>query len=141
MLKKGQETLFWCCVEKIKKTKQKNPGDSLLFLSTVCGWIFPWAFSWTLITWAKCVTLTILAKNLRKTDNYFPFRQVKSTRKFFHALKVFLNFSFVCFHWKIAWHLGKVNKKVKTDRISNLNWRSVLVFGFHEFKRTSLFTS
>ena len=29
------------------------------------------------------------------------------------------NFSFVCFHGKITWHLSKVNKKVKTERISS----------------------
>ena len=29
------------------------------------------------------------------------------------------NFSFVCFHWKITWHLVKVNKKSKIERVSN----------------------
>ena len=46
-------------------------------------------------------------------------RQVKSMLKFFHALKAFPNFSFVCFHWKLTWYLGKVNKKVKTERESH----------------------
>ena len=50
----------------------------------------------------------------------FPIRQVKSTRKLLHALKVFPNlFLFVCFHDKITWHLGKVKKKVKNERGRN----------------------
>ena len=35
------------------------------------------------------------------------------------TLRHFLTFIFVCFHWKITWYLGKVNKKVKTERASN----------------------
>ena len=46
----------------------------------------------------------------------FPISQVKSTRKFLHALKVFPNFSFVCFHWEITWHLGKVKMNIKRER-------------------------
>ena len=30
----------------------------------------------------------------------------------------FPGFSFVNFHWKITWYFGKVNKKIKTERIS-----------------------
>ena len=117
--KKGQKTFcFWCCVEEgrinfvlplcwKKTTKNKSIFvDSLLFLSTLRGWIFPWALSRKLITWAKSVTLT----NLAKTPSKNTIRQVKSMRKFLHALKRFPNFSFVCFHWKITWHLCKVNK-------------------------------
>ena len=44
---------------------------------------------------------------------------LKSKWKFLHALKAFPNVSSVCFHWKITWHLGKANKKVKTERVSN----------------------
>ena len=43
----------------------------------------------------------------------FSIRCFKSTRKFLHELKAFPNISFVCFHWKITWHLGKIKKKVK----------------------------
>ena len=64
--KKGQKTFcFWCCVKegtinfvllfcwKKQKKQQKNNSrfvDSLLFLSTLRGWIFPWALSRKLIT-------------------------------------------------------------------------------------------
>ena len=44
---------------------------------------------------------------------------VKSTRKFFHALKSFSNFAFVCCHYKITWYLDKVNQKLRTERVSN----------------------
>ena len=39
---------------------------------------------------------------------------------FLQALKTFPNFSFASFHWKITWYLGKINKKVKTERVG---WR------------------
>ena len=50
---------------------------------------------------------------------FFPICQVKSKPKLLHALETFSNFSFVCLHWTITWHLGKVKMKVKTDRVSN----------------------
>ena len=78
-----------------------------------------------LITWAKCENLIILAKTLRKTD--------KSTRKLLHALNAFPNFAFVCFHWKIICHLGKVSKKVKTERVSNLIDAQFSCLGFTSF--------
>ena len=105
-----------------KKQKTKNKIsfiDSLLYLSTLCGWIFQCAFSRKLITWAKSVTLTILAKTASKNT----IRQVKSTGKLLRALKGFPNFLFVCFHWKIIWYLCKVNKRVKNERVSN--WTDV----------------
>ena len=49
----------------------------------------------------------------------FPIRQFKSIRKLLLSLKAFPIFSFVCFHWKITGHLGKVNKKVEADRVNN----------------------
>ena len=45
----------------------------------------------------------------------FPTHQVKSKRKHLNAPEAFPYFSFVCFHWKITWHLGKVTKEVKTE--------------------------
>ena len=41
---------------------------------------------------------------------------------------------FVCFDWKLTWHLGQ-NKQESSDWESQqLNWPSVLVFGVHEFQ-------
>ena len=129
--KKGQETFcFCCCVEegtknfvlllrRKKKTKANKNADSLLFLSILHGWVFLWALSRKLITWAKCATLVILAKNPWENWQKFPIRQVKSTWKFLHALKAFPRFSFVYFHLKIIWHFGKVNEKGKKERVSN----------------------
>ena len=37
----------------------------------------------------------------------------------FTHLRHFLIFLFFCFHWKITWHLGKVDKNVKNERVSN----------------------
>ena len=104
---------------KNKKNKTQKPRRfSVIFIYH--AWMnFPVGLFVNIDNLSKMCNLDNSCKNLGKIDKYFPFRQVKSTRKFFHALKVFLNFYFVCFHWKIAWHLGKVNKKVKTDRISN----------------------
>ena len=45
----------------------------------------------------------------------FPICQFKSTQKFLLELKAFPTFSFVCFLWKITWHLSKASKKVKTE--------------------------
>ena len=70
------------------------------YLFTLRGWTFPWVFSGKLITWAKYVTLAIFAKTLK-------------------AFRNFSLFFFFCFHWKITWHLGKVNKKVKSERVRN----------------------
>ena len=83
------------------------------YLFTLRGWTFPWVFSGKLITWAKYVTLAIFAK----------------------TLKAFRNFSlfFFCFHWKITWHLGKVNKKVKSERVRNWIDARFSCFGFTSF--------
>ena len=102
-------------------------------LFTLRGWTFPLALSEKLIAWAKCVTLIILAK----FSQIFLIHQVKSTRKILHTLKAFRNFSFFCFHWKITWHLGKVNKKVNTETVRN--WTDTRVW-VHEFQRSLLFT-
>ena len=101
---------------KKRKRQNKKDVDPLSFLSTLHGWILPWAFSRKLITWARFVTLAILWKTPRKIDRYYPFAEFKSTQKFLHALKKFFDFSFVCFHCKKTSHFGKVNKKVKTER-------------------------
>ena len=61
----------------------------------------------------------------------YPF--LKPTRKFLHAIKAFPNFSFACFHWKITWHLRKVNKKVKGERISNWIDAQSSCLGFTSF--------
>ena len=65
-------------------------------------------------------------------------RQVKSTRKFLHSLKVFPNFSFVCFQWKINRSLVKENKKVKTESAIELTLSPL--FGIHEFQHPPLLT-
>ena len=116
--RRDNKLCFTVVLKKKQKKKQKKKNrcrliDSLSFLSTLRGWIFPWAFSPKFITWAKYGTLKILTK----TPSRNTIRQIKSTRKFLHALKGFPNFSFVCFHWRITWHLGKVNKKVKNERM------------------------
>ena len=72
---------------------------------------------------SKCVTLT---KTPRKINKYFPIRQVISMRKFLHAFKTFPNFSFVCFHWKITWRLGKVNKIVNPLMHNVRKWSDTL---------------
>ena len=46
---------------------------------------------------------------------------------FFHELKAFPNFSIFCFHRKITWNLGKVNRKVK--RLSN--WTDAQLTSFN----------
>ena len=73
----------------VKKTKQKK---ILLILSTLRRWIFQWALSWKLITWAKCVTLTILTKTPRKIDKYFLFGKSNTHKNFCIHLKHFLTF-------------------------------------------------
>ena len=61
----------------------------------------------------------------------YPF--LKPTRKFLHEIKAFPNFSFACFHWKITWHLRKVNKKVKGERVSNWIDAQSSCLGFTSF--------
>ena len=57
---------FCFTVASKKTTKANKNADSLLFLSTLHGWVLLWALSRKLITWAKCATLAILAKILGK---------------------------------------------------------------------------
>ena len=87
-----------------------------------------------LITWAKCETLTVLAKTSRKTDKYFPFAKSNLCESFFTNLRHFLTFLLFVFILKITWHLGKVNKKGKTERVSNLIEAQLSCFGFTSFK-------
>ena len=67
----------------------------------------------------KMCYLENFCKNPQENWQIFPIYQVKSTRKFLHTLQAFHNFYFVYFHWKATWHLGKINKKVKTERVNN----------------------
>ena len=106
--------------KKKEKKKEEENLDSLLFLSTLRGWIFPWTLSRKLITWIKCVTLTILAKTSKKIDKYFLFAKSNLRENSFTHLRHFQTFLlFAYFYKKITWHLGKVNKKVNTERVSN----------------------
>ena len=61
-------------------------------LITLRGWTFPWAFWGKLITLAKCVTLTILAKTLRKIDKYFSFAKSNLHENSFRHLRHFVIF-------------------------------------------------
>ena len=79
-------------------------------------------------------------KNCLEVRQIFPIRQVKSSWKFHHALKAFPNFSFVCFHLKITWHLGKVNEKVNTEKVSNWVDTQSSCLKVHEFQRPPLLT-
>ena len=108
----------------------------------------------------KFVALTIIAKTLRKID--FPFGKSNLRENSFAHLalswrrplsyrnqsidwflydnglrhervKAFPNFSFVCFHCKITWHLGKVTKKNKTERVSNWIDAQSSCLGFPSF--------
>ena len=111
LLRVEEETINFVLLLSWKKSR-----FSVIFI--YLAWMnFP-AGPFTKITWAKCVTLIIFAKTSRKLTN-ISHSPSESTRKFIDALKAFFNFSFVCFHWKITWHLGKVNKKFKTWRVSN----------------------
>ena len=100
---KGQWTFcFYCCVDEgtiricfavvlKNKTKRKNV-DSLLFLSTLRRWVFSWALSRKLITWAKCLTLTILAKTSGKIGKCFAFAMSNLRENIFSRLSHFLTF-------------------------------------------------
>ena len=118
---------MFCCFadKKQKKNKNKKKVNSLLFLSTLRGWIFPWALS------QKLITLTIFAKSLRKIDKYLPFAKRNLHENSFTHLRDFL--TFVCFRWKITWHLGKLNKKVKNERVSNWADTQSSCLGFTSF--------
>ena len=67
-------------------TKNKKKVNSLLFLSTLRGWIFLWALS------QKLITLTIFAKSLRKIDKYLPFAKRNLHENSFTHLRDFLTF-------------------------------------------------
>ena len=99
---KGQTFCFYCCVDEgtiricfavvlKNKTKRKNV-DSLLFLSTLRRWVFSWALSRKLITWAKCLTLTILAKTSGKIGKCFAFAMSNLRENIFSRLSHFLTF-------------------------------------------------
>ena len=85
------------CFAVVLKQKKKKETYILLFLSTLREWIFPWALSRKLITWAKCETLTILAKAPRKIDKYFPFAKSNLRKNSFTQLRDFVTFLFFVF--------------------------------------------
>ena len=95
-----------------KKTKNKQNIDSLLFLSTLRGSFFSVGPFTKTGNMSKMCNLDNSCKSPYENWKILPICRIKSTTKFLHILKAFPNFSFVCFHWKITWHLGKVNKKV-----------------------------
>ena len=82
---------------------------------------------------SKMCNLENSCKNRWENWQIFPIRQVKSTRKILHALKAFPTFSLVCFQWKITSHIGNVNKKVKTERVSNWIDAHCSCLGFTSF--------
>ena len=81
--------------------------------------LFMWCLSQKIYNLSKMCNLDNSYKNPYENRQIFLIRQVKSMQKFLHILKAFHIFSFVCFHWKKTWYLGKVNKKVKTERVRN----------------------
>ena len=82
---------------------------------------------------SKMFSLDNSCKNPEENWQVFPIRQVISTRIFLYTPKTFSNFSFLCFHWKITWHLGKVTKIVKTERVSNWIDAQSSCLGFPSF--------
>ena len=65
--------------------------------------------------------------------NYFPLAKSNLRKNCFKLLRHFL--TFVCFHWKVTWHLDKVNK-VKTERVNNLIDAQFLCLGVTGFNVT-----
>ena len=82
---------------------------------------------------SKIFSLDNSCKNPEENWQVFPIRQVISTQIFLYTTKTFSNFSFLCFHWKITWHLGKVTKIVKTERVSNWIDAQSSCLGFPSF--------
>ena len=66
-----------------------------------------------------------------KIDKHSPFAKLNLRKKSFTHLGI--SFSFICFHWKITWHHGKVNKKIKTKRVSNWIDAQSLGLGYTSF--------
>ena len=102
-------------------------------LFTLRGWTFLWALLGKLIIWAKCVTLTILAKTLRKIDKYFSYVRRNRLENSFTYLRYFVTFLFFVFIEKITWYLGKVSKKVKSERVRSWTDAQSSCFGFTSF--------
>ena len=75
-----------------------------IYLFTLRKWTFPWALSGKLIIWAKCVTLTVLAKILRKIDKYFSFVKSNLRESSFTYLRHFVTFLFFYFQLVIFKH-------------------------------------
>ena len=63
-------------------------------------------------------------------DKYFLFTKSNLHENFFMHLRHSLSFLFFCFHWKIAWHLGKVHKKVRLRESATELTRSPRVWGW-----------
>ena len=138
MKNRQNTTLFCCCFEKKQKKTNKETNKKhhrfsiFIYFARMNFIVDPFA---KIDNLSKMCNLGNSCKNPKENWQIFPIRQVKSTQKFPHALKAFPNFSFVCFHWKITWHLGKVNKKLilRERESQQLYWRPVLVFGFTNF--------
>ena len=120
--------LFWQVFggnSRVTQNWSTNSSQRMAFLKKVYAVSFIFYFSLQilflivrkLITWAKCETLAILAKFPRKTDKYFPFAKLNLRENFFTHLRHFLTFVLFVFILRITWHLGKVSKKVKTERV------------------------
>ena len=76
---------------------------------------------------SKMCDLGNSCKNRRKIDKYFPFAKSNLREDSFTHLRHFL--TFVCFHWKIAWHLGKETKKLRLRASANELKLSPCVWG------------
>ena len=76
-------------------------------------------FVWTFISWSSSPPL--LFNWLHFEVAYYPLLNIfcEKLRENSFTHLAFPNFSFVCFHWKITWHIGKVNRKIKTERVNN----------------------
>ena len=53
--------------------------------------------------------------------------KIEMLLKFLYAFKVFPHFSFVCFHWKITWHLDKVNRSKSPTAATSKMERIVII--------------
>ena len=108
------------------KTFQYSASDFKRYFFTLYhGSYFPISvFSQRFISWSSPLPSLLFSSFLPIIIQKFPiclemkyYLLRKPTLKIFHVLQAVPNFSFFCFHWKITWHLGKVNKTVK--RVSN----------------------
>ena len=110
------------------------PISVFVYLPIYLAWMnFPVSPFGKIDNLSKICNLDNFYKNPKENWQVFLIYQVKSTRKCYDALKAFRNYSFSCFHWKITWHLGKVNKEVKSERVRNWIDAQSSCFGFTSF--------